>query len=90
MSRAVFNQSMSHNGGVIINISASLHWNGSWGQAHSAAAKAGVDALTKVLACEWGPKGVRVVGVVPGPIEGTEGFQRLGDIGNINNKQRTT
>jgi hypothetical protein len=26
---------------------------------------------------------------VPGPIEGTEGFERLGDINNLNNKSRT-
>jgi peroxisomal 2,4-dienoyl-CoA reductase len=74
---------------VIINISASLHWNGSWGQIHSSAAKAGIDAMTKVLACEWGPYGVRVCGIVPGPIAGTEGFERLGDLNNINNKEAT-
>ena len=69
MCREVFNHSFSKNGGgVIINISAILHWNGSALQAHSSAAKAGVDALTKVLACEWGPHGVRVTGLVPGAI----------------------
>ena len=75
--------------GVIINISATLHWNGSWGQVHSSAAKAGVDAITKVLATEWGPYGVRICGIVPGPIEGTEGFERLGDLDNLNNKEKT-
>jgi len=89
MSREVFNQSMSKNGGVIINLSAMLHWNGSALQAHSAAAKAGVDALTKVLACEWGPHGVRVCGLVPGAITGTEGFARLGDISLMNNREGT-
>jgi NAD(P)-dependent dehydrogenase (short-subunit alcohol dehydrogenase family) len=33
--------------------------------------------LTRVLAIEWGAAGVRVNGVVPGPIEGTEGMARL-------------
>ena len=90
MCQSVFNGSMkSRKSGVIINISATLHWNGSWGQLHSSAAKAGVDAITKVLATEWGPHGIRVCGIVPGPIEGTEGFERLGDLNNINNKQRT-
>lgn len=56
---------------------------------HSAAAKAAIDSMTKTLACEWGPHGVRVVGIVPGAIEGTEGFERLGDLANINNKERT-
>jgi peroxisomal 2,4-dienoyl-CoA reductase len=41
------------------------------------------------MAVEWGPHKVRVVGIVPGAIEGTEGFERLGDIANANNKERT-
>src|SRR5262249_61379989 len=46
-------------------------------QSHAAAAKAGVDSLTRVLACEWGPYGIRVNGIAPGPVEGTEGVSRL-------------
>jgi NAD(P)-dependent dehydrogenase (short-subunit alcohol dehydrogenase family) len=46
-------------------------------QAHCAAAKAGVDQLTRVLALEWGAEGIRVNAISPGPIEGTEGFRRL-------------
>lgn len=46
-------------------------------QAHVCAAKAGVDMLVKTLAMEWGPAGVRVMSIWPGPIDGTEGMQRL-------------
>lgn len=89
MAQAVFNGFMRDNGGVIINISASLHWSGSALQVHSGSAKAGVDTITKTLAVEWGPNKVRVVGIVPGAIEGTEGFERLGDLANMNNKEKS-
>ena len=45
--------------------------------------------MTKVLAVEWGPYGVRVAGIVPGIIAGTEGLARLGSIGNLNNKEKS-
>ena len=47
------------------------------GQSHAAAAKAGIDSLTRTLAVEWGPYGIRVNGIAPGPIGGTEGVRRL-------------
>jgi NAD(P)-dependent dehydrogenase (short-subunit alcohol dehydrogenase family) len=46
-------------------------------QAHVNAAKAGVDMLTKTLAVEWGPLGVRINSIIPGPIADTEGMNRL-------------
>jgi NAD(P)-dependent dehydrogenase (short-subunit alcohol dehydrogenase family) len=46
-------------------------------QAHACAAKAGVNMLTKVLAMEWGPQGIRVNAISPGPIGDTEGMRRL-------------
>ena len=63
--------------GVVLNISATLHYGGTPAQSHVSAAKAGVDALTRNLAVEWGPYGIRVVGIAPGPIDGTEGVARL-------------
>jgi len=41
------------------------------------AAKAGVDALSAVLAIEEGPRGVRSNVIAPGPIGDTEGMSRL-------------
>ena len=55
-------------GGVIINITANLHYSGTLLQAHAGTAKAGVDALTKHMAVELGPRGIRVIGVCPGAI----------------------
>lgn len=46
-------------------------------QAHVSAAKAGVDALFRVAAVEYGPFGVRFNVIAPGPIAGTEGMARL-------------
>ena len=46
-------------------------------QSHVCAAKAGVNMLVKCLALEWGVSGVRVNAISPGPIEGTEGMERL-------------
>ena len=90
MSKEVFNQTMSdRREGVIINIGAEIQKNGSALQAHSAAGKAGVDALTNVLACEWGPHGIRVVGIIPGGITGTEGMARIANLSNMNNREET-
>ena len=64
-------------GGVILNVSATLQYLGTIGQVHAASAKAGVDTMTRTLAVEWGPYGIRVNGIAPGPTEGTEGVRRL-------------
>lgn len=46
-------------------------------QAGACAAKAGINMLVRVLAKEWGPDGIRVNAISPGPIAGTEGMARL-------------
>jgi peroxisomal 2,4-dienoyl-CoA reductase len=74
--RATFAQLKEHSG-QILNISATLHYLGTPMQLHVSAAKAGVDALTRNLAVEWGRYGIRVNGIAPGPIEDTEGMKRL-------------
>jgi len=63
--------------GSYIAISATLHYSGTFLQAHVSAAKAAIDALFRVLAVEWGLFGVTCNVIAPGPIEGTEGISRL-------------
>jgi len=64
-------------GASVINISAPQAFLPMKAQIHVCAAKAGVDMITRTLALEWGPSGVRVNSIVPGPIDGTEGMARL-------------
>jgi len=74
-SQAVLPVMKAQGGGSIVNISMTLHYRGWPLMAHATAAKAGIDALTKTLALEWAPLGVRVNAVAPGPIP-TEGVRK--------------
>ncbi len=64
--------------GAILNIVATYAWTGAAGVVHSAAAKAGVLAMTQTLAVEWGSKfGIRVNAIAPGAIQDTGGAEKL-------------
>jgi NAD(P)-dependent dehydrogenase (short-subunit alcohol dehydrogenase family) len=70
-------------GASLISITAGQAVHPIVGQAHVCAAKAGINMLTKVLAMEWGPLGVRVNAISPGPIAETEGMARLAPTAEI-------
>ncbi|MBI1260521.1 MAG: SDR family oxidoreductase [Rhizobiales bacterium] len=74
--RASF-QYLNKPGASLISITAPQAVNPMMFQAHVCAAKAGINMLTKCLAMEWGPAGVRVNAISPGPIGDTEGMARL-------------
>ena len=76
-ARAAFEHLQKSGEALILNISATLHYHGTPLQVHASAAKAGIDAITKNLAVEWGRFGIRVCGIAPGPIAETEGMKRL-------------
>uniref|UniRef100_A0A3Q8UBH8 2,4-dienoyl-CoA reductase [(3E)-enoyl-CoA-producing] n=1 Tax=Cardiosporidium cionae TaxID=476202 RepID=A0A3Q8UBH8_9APIC len=78
VSHIVFKKVFKYRGnGIILNISMTPHYTGALLQTHAGAAKAAVDAMTKHMAVEWGPYGVRVNGIAPGPIGDTVGLDRL-------------
>lgn len=82
VSRAAFSAlKKASKNASIVNISATLHYGATWYQAHASAAKAAVDSLTRTLALEWGPYGIRVNGIAPGPIQGTAGLKKLAPVG---------
>jgi NAD(P)-dependent dehydrogenase (short-subunit alcohol dehydrogenase family) len=70
-------------GAAVVTISAPQAVQAMVMQSHVCAAKAGVDMLTKSLALEWGPLGVRVNGVIPGAVADTEGMDRLAPPGPV-------
>jgi 3-oxoacyl-[acyl-carrier protein] reductase len=64
-TRAALNHMYARGHGVIVNNASVIGWRGQEGQAHYAAAKAGVMALTRCTAIEAAPSGVRVNAVAP-------------------------
>jgi 3-oxoacyl-[acyl-carrier protein] reductase len=65
MTRAVLPHMLERGSGAIVNNASVLGWRAQVGQAHYAAAKAGVMALTRCTALEAAPSGVRVNAVSP-------------------------
>jgi 3-oxoacyl-[acyl-carrier protein] reductase len=64
-TRAALRHMLPRRSGVVVNNASVVGWRAQAGQAHYAAAKAGVMALTRCAAIEAGPYGVRVNAVAP-------------------------
>ncbi|MBV8985116.1 MAG: SDR family oxidoreductase [Acidimicrobiia bacterium] len=64
-TRAALRYMIPQGSGVIVNNASVLGWRAQVGQAHYAAAKAGVMALTRCAAVEAAPSGIRVNAVAP-------------------------
>lgn len=78
VTKIAFETALRNTGGHILNITAPFEGVGVALQAHAAAAKSGVDSLTRTCAVEFGPYGVRVNAIAPGAVGDTEGMSRLG------------
>ncbi len=72
--------------GVMLNIVTSYAWTGSGYVVPSAAAKAGVLALTRSLAVEWAQYGIRQVAIAPGPFPTEGAWSRLSPTPELANK----
>jgi peroxisomal 2,4-dienoyl-CoA reductase len=90
VTKAAFTAYLKDNGGCIVNITAPFeHWGVS-SMSHVAAAKTGVESLTRSCAVEWAPLGIRVNSVAPGFIAETEGVKRFGETMDIDRSLKGT
>jgi 3-oxoacyl-[acyl-carrier protein] reductase len=78
LSRLVVRRMLLRNAGSIINISSIIGLRGYSGSAAYSATKAGMDAMTRALARELGPRSIRVNAIAPGFLE-TEMTHRLSE-----------
>lgn len=76
--------------GKILSISASYAWTGGPGTVHSAAAKAGVIAMSQTLAVEWGPGNVQVNCLCPGFVDTEQSRTALWPTAEGQDKIRST
>ena len=81
VTKAAFEKYLKNHGGNIVNISAPFQHAGAAYQAHVAAAKSGVDSLTRTCAVEFGPRAIRVNAIAPGATAATEGLERFAEAG---------
>ncbi len=79
VTKAAFEACLKQQGGNIVNITAPFQNGGASFQAHVAAAKAGLDSLTRSCAVEFGRQGIRVNAVAPGATGDTEGMERFAE-----------
>jgi NAD(P)-dependent dehydrogenase (short-subunit alcohol dehydrogenase family) len=77
MTTAAGRQMIQQGGGVILNILTTYAWTGSAFVVPSAAAKAGVLAMTRSLAVEWASYGIRINAIAPGPFPTEGAWSRL-------------
>lgn len=70
-------------GGVMLNITGAFIRTHGEQMSHAAAAKSGIWNLTRTLAKEWGPKGIRVNSLSPGPIDTYFGARAMGREGAL-------
>ena len=67
----------------IVSILATWVWTGSAYVVPSAMSKTGLDAMTKSLAVEWGPYGIRLNAIAPGPFPTEGAWARLSPNGEL-------
>lgn len=72
-SQAFGRMRLAPSGGAIVNVASTAAFSARVGAAHYSASKAGLVMLTKSLAQEFGPYGIRVNAVAPGLVEVEEG-----------------
>jgi NAD(P)-dependent dehydrogenase (short-subunit alcohol dehydrogenase family) len=61
----------------VISILTTWIWNGGPFTVPSAMSKAGINIMTKSLATEWGPNGIRLNAIAPGPFPTKGAWERL-------------